>query len=577
MKKYILYTVMLLSCIQVYGQRRCGSQLNLIELQQTDPARYQRFMELESRIQEFLNTPVALRSLQQSETIYIPVVVHIVHNTAAQNISDAQIRSQIDVLNEDFNRLNVDRTRTPNEFAHLAGNANIRFMLATRDPFGNPTNGITRTFTNRTSFLMENDSIKFFGKGGQDAWNPRRFLNVWVGNLAGNLLGYAQFPCGLLTNTNTDGIVVHYRAFGRIGNLKPQYNRGRTATHEVGHWLNLLHIWGDAHNCAATDWVTDTPNQFRETEGCPEFPKTDACSPSFPGIMFMNFMDYTDDACMNMFTNGQVARMRAVFVVQRSEMLRYSQSHSSGNCGSLCPLCPPPSTPSNVRIIGRSDNNVRGDSVVVNVEVVVNNTTDISEQAIIHLFVNRVPFEDNDSPPGGATHMCSDSEINCRFFYRNRVVPFGIRDFSSIRARHTFTLPVFTELGRYRATVRVRLMSNVLQGNHHDYIGLFYVYVISLCYKHHLVNQPNDPALFQSGAGLGIGTVEINNVRLNDGNRRVVKAYNRVTIGPNTSISGNFSVQFVLCPELANISNFNVYSCKEENEEDDVTENYSVQ
>ena len=347
MKRTILYIIMLLSCIQIYGQRNCGSHLNLIELQQTDPAQFQRFMELESRIQKVLNKPVALRSLQQSETIFIPVVVHIVH-TNPQIVTDAQVRSQIEVLNEDFNRENADKIDTPLWFASAAGNANIRFVLATRDPFGNPTNGITRTQTTRTQFI-QNDDVKFTHSGGHDAWNPHRYLNIWVCNLGdlsqpNAILGYAQFPHELFESPHTDGIVVHYRAFGRdVGTLHYPFTGGRTATHEVGHWLSLRHIWGDNDGCYVTIYcVDDIPRQHRPTFGCPSFPQSDACSPS---IMFMNFMDFTNDACMNMFTNRQVERMRIVLLEQRNEMLTSSQLHSSGNCNAFCPLCPPSSTP----------------------------------------------------------------------------------------------------------------------------------------------------------------------------------------------------------------------------------------
>ena len=166
---------MFLSCIYIYGQGICGSELNLTKLQQTDPARYQRVMDLENRIQEFLNDPV-LRSGSQQSTIYVPVVVHIVYKNSAQNISDAQVHSQIDVLNEDFRRRNADAAKTPPAFAHLAGDANIEFVLAKVDPLGKETNGITRTSTTQNKFYQNDDGVKYWVV----PWNTDRYLNIWV-------------------------------------------------------------------------------------------------------------------------------------------------------------------------------------------------------------------------------------------------------------------------------------------------------------------------------------------------------------------------------------------------------------
>lgn len=356
---------MFLSCIHIYGQRTCGSELNLTKLQQTDPARYQRVMDLENRIQESLIKPDMLRSAPLQSTITVPVVVHIVYNTSAQNISDAQVNSQIQVLNEDYHRSNADRINTPNAFASVAGDANIQFVLAKKDPLGNNTTGITRIFTSQTKFYQNDDGVKFSSSGGENAWNPRRYLNIWVcssiwvkyqNGAEKELLGYAQFPSELYVNPNTDGVVIGYKYFGTNGTATSPFNKGRTTTHEVGHWLNLRHIWGDDDNddgfcssdeCYGSDEVNDTPNQGERNYNCPSFPKTDCCSPSNPGVMFMNYMDYTDDACMNLFTNGQIERMRAVFDTQRIEMLNYSNCYNGirdgfetgVDCGGNCTPC----------------------------------------------------------------------------------------------------------------------------------------------------------------------------------------------------------------------------------------------
>jgi len=327
MKKIVLLlTTMIALLCNVFAQRFCGSQLNLTEIQQTDPERYQRIMDIENQLQQ---VRFEVMSNVPTSTIIIPVVVHIVHNNNAQNISDAQIHAQIRVLNEDFRRQNADRVNTPNAFIGVAGDANIEFRLARIDPNGNPTSGITRTLTSVSGFCHIMDNVKFTNLGGRDAWNTQRYLNIWVCNFSlPGLMGYAQFPFDLATRPNTDGVVVGYQFFG-VGNPRqPRFNRGRTLTHEVGHWLNLRHIWGDALNCTATDFVDDTPNQFGPTNGCRTFPARDQCTPTGNGVMFMNFMDYSDDACMNMFTSGQIARMRALFDTEngiRREMLVLSE------------------------------------------------------------------------------------------------------------------------------------------------------------------------------------------------------------------------------------------------------------
>ena len=171
----------------------------------------------------------------------IPAVVHVVYKTAKQNISEAQIKSQINVLNEDFRRMNADASKVPAVFQPLHVDCNIQFKLATKDIFGNKTNGITRTKTQKSSFSF-NDAVKSKDKGGADPWPARRYLNIWVCNLGGGLLGYAQFPGG---PTATDGVVILNSAFGDTGTATDPFDLGRTATHEVGHWLNLFHIWGD--------------------------------------------------------------------------------------------------------------------------------------------------------------------------------------------------------------------------------------------------------------------------------------------------------------------------------------------
>jgi ABC-type taurine transport system substrate-binding protein len=255
----------------------------------------------------------------------IPVVVHVLWNSAGQNISDAQIASQIAVLNRDFRRTNPDVSITPAPFLPLASDARIEFELANLTPDGAPTSGIERRQTSVTSF-SDNDAVKSFASGGMNAWPNDRYLNIWVCPLGASLLGYAQFPGG---PSATDGVVILHSAFGTIGSAAAPFNLGRTATHEIGHWLNLNHIWGDDGNgCSGTDNVADTPNQGGFNTGAPSFPHV-SCSNGPNGDMFMNYMDYVDDRAMVMFSAGQVARMQACLDGVRSTLGRRASRPSS--------------------------------------------------------------------------------------------------------------------------------------------------------------------------------------------------------------------------------------------------------
>jgi hypothetical protein len=258
-----------------------------------------------------------LRSLTRTGVTSIPVVVHVVYNTAQQNVSSAQINSQIAVLNRDFRKTNADIGSVPAGFAALSSDSRVQ-LLATTDPEGNRTSGITRTRTARTSF-SDQDEIKSAATGGHDAWPADRYLNIWVSprltSPVGDLLGYAQFPGGPAA---TDGVVILYTAFGTTGSAAAPFNHGRTTTHEIGHWLNLRHIWGDDGNgCNGSDFVADTPNQAGPNYGTPAFPHI-TCSNGPNGDMFMNYMDYVDDIAMFMFTAGQVVRVQTCLDTDRS-------------------------------------------------------------------------------------------------------------------------------------------------------------------------------------------------------------------------------------------------------------------
>ena len=343
MKKTLLYSFVALSMIGVSAQAqsiRCSTMENLERLKLADPTLESRMAKIEKQSQDIISKSAGDGSLEVASIINIPVVVHVLYKTAAQNISTAQIQSQIDVLNEDFRRLNADKVNTPSGFASGAADAEITFCLASVDPNGAATTGIIRKSTTVSSF-SDNDGAKHSSYGGDNAWPSDSYLNIWVCNLGGGLLGYAQFPGG---PASTDGVVINYNHFGRGFAADAPYDKGRTATHEVGHWLNLRHIWGDA-NCGS-DLVNDTPTQQTSNYGCPSFPSI-TCSNTANGDQFMNYMDYTDDACMNMFSLGQKSRMKSLFV---SGNARADLALSSA-CGGSVPV-PPSNSSSSIVTLG---------------------------------------------------------------------------------------------------------------------------------------------------------------------------------------------------------------------------------
>ncbi len=228
--------------------------------------------------------------VQYTGAITIPVIINILEDNPG-DVTQAQINSQIAILNEDFNNNNPNTPNAPAEFSGLVADVNITFTLA----------GVNRKISSKSTWGT-NDAMKDSGQGGIDATDPSSYLNVWVCNIGGGILGYAQFPGGAAA---TDGVVIGNDYFGETSGV---YGDGRTATHEVGHWLNLRHIWGDGR-CRQDDFVADTPSSDRSNGGCPTYPTVHCKSAD----MTMNYMDYVYDDCMYMFTNGQNDRMRALF------------------------------------------------------------------------------------------------------------------------------------------------------------------------------------------------------------------------------------------------------------------------
>ena len=238
--------------------------------------------------------------------ITIPVVVHVLYNNAQQNISDAQIQSQLDVLNHDFRGTNADKGLTPAYFLDLAADCGFEFQLAKTDPKGMATNGIVRKYTS-IQYFGTDDRAKDAAIGGDAAWDRSQYLNIWICNLTGGVLGYTStVGCA----AGKDGVVINYTAFGTTGTASYPFNGGRTATHEIGHWLNLRHLWGDTY--CGDDGVNDTPTQRASNKGCLSGEKF-SCGTTAHGDMYMNFMDLTNDACMHLFTKGQRDRMRTLF------------------------------------------------------------------------------------------------------------------------------------------------------------------------------------------------------------------------------------------------------------------------
>jgi hypothetical protein len=299
MQKWLIFFILLIPIISLSQIDRCGTD------------EYRQYLKKNNLYEgvKFLNKSNNIRS-----NYTIPVVVHVLYNNEEQNISNEKIWSQIDVLNQDYNLLNNNLSLVPDQFIEILGDVGFDFCLVQYDLEGGVSNGINRVYTEVESFQGFNDDMKNSSSGGVDAWDTNQYLNLWVCNLSGNLLGFATMP-GDVENIY-DGVVIDYNYFGVNLTATNPYNLGKTVTHEVGHYFNLEHVF--YAGCSDWDNCDDTPSVSTATYGCPESPQ-ESCGGEVS--MTMNYMDYTDDACMCMFTTCQAEIMVSTLLNQRFGLL----------------------------------------------------------------------------------------------------------------------------------------------------------------------------------------------------------------------------------------------------------------
>ncbi|MBL7740279.1 MAG: T9SS type A sorting domain-containing protein [Chitinophagaceae bacterium] len=302
-------------CGQVMAQRACHTSEYQQQEMINDPGLAVRVAAIETFIQKQKTKARSAGETArlQHGVIKIPVVVHILYHQPGENISDERVSSQIEMLNKCFRKQNADTTHTPAAFKALSADCEIEFQLAISDPRRRSTTGIIRKYTPTAEWQMD-DKMKFSADMGDDAWDASSYLNIWVCNLR-RIAGYASLPGA---DPSKDGIVIDYTVFGT--NTSSGYEMGKTAVHEAAHWLGVKHVWGDDY--CGDDLVEDTPKQGNYTTGCPAGIRV-SCSNGPAGDMYMNYMDYTNDACINLFTEGQKTRMRTLFMSggQRSALL----------------------------------------------------------------------------------------------------------------------------------------------------------------------------------------------------------------------------------------------------------------
>jgi hypothetical protein len=304
MRIFLLWWVSLFAANFLSAQRECRSFEYEKQLIQIDPSLEASHRSVENFmfLRESSHSSFSART-EGAKTITIPVIVHILYHYPGENISDDLVKSQLSALNRDFRKLNPDTSKIPTAFKSLAADCGIEFKLATVDAGGRATTGIIHKYTPITKWSMD-DKIKFSPEMGDDAWDAKSYLNIWVGTMD-RIIGYSSMPGDPAIK---DGIVIANTVFGITNS--GIYNQGRTAVHETGHWLGLRHLWGDA-DCG-DDGVADTPKQQTFTRGCPSTVRV-SCGNGPNGDMYMDYMDFTNDDCLVMFTEGQKQKMLALF------------------------------------------------------------------------------------------------------------------------------------------------------------------------------------------------------------------------------------------------------------------------
>lgn len=353
MKKALPFICISLLSFSVSAQnfQRCGHDLYIQQRANTDSS----YLALRFDIDQQISNHVKHNSDRSEETYRIPVVFHVIYNSDEQNLPDSKIQEQLDILNKDYGRLNDDSVNTRSEFLPVASATGIEFYLAQWDPQGNATNGITHTQTDQTTFFniqFDLNTMKSSATGGVDAWDVNHYMNIWVCNLSVPILntpiilGFATPPEGspnwpsgsAAEQPQYDGVVLHYEIVGENPNATGTFatiNKGRTATHEVGHYLGLRHIWGDGQGqdgCSVDDGIEDTPNcADAQQQTCDYSANTCTDSPvDFPD-QIENYMDYSDENCMNMFTKQQADAMRYVVENFRQDLLLSTPTLNSAN------------------------------------------------------------------------------------------------------------------------------------------------------------------------------------------------------------------------------------------------------
>lgn len=336
MKKNIYITVIFaLFCYDSLAQkvRSCANEFCDSVSKISDAQYLIRKMRYEQALENEVNLQKNFRVA--AEVIRIPVVVHVIHNQingqiAGSNIPDEQIYSQIKVLNEDYRKKVGTLGFNTNP---VGADTEIEFFLASIDPSGNPTSGINRVYSPRTSFNIVNDNDRL-AISNLSYWDSNKYLNMWVAPLSSGYIGYGEFPYSesvegldIDSDERTDGVFIDYTTFGRKSgtNQSGIYSFGRTVTHEVGHWMGLYHTWGDER--CGTDYVADTP--VATTSNSSSFCRDvfSNCTGTRTRNMIENYMDYSPDSCMNIFTEGQKQRMRAALDLskRRKRVLNYAK------------------------------------------------------------------------------------------------------------------------------------------------------------------------------------------------------------------------------------------------------------